>query len=123
MLHTCRVTPAIEIVPFCRGLIPTDWSTVTASQRPFNPTVRFHPRTVALAGHTDAYGSAAYNAILWVERTHSVGAYITASLKAMKMTMPKLVYLAFGESHPVAPNSSIAAAAGNRRVEVTFYPP
>jgi outer membrane protein OmpA-like peptidoglycan-associated protein len=52
-----------------------------------------------------------------------VGTYVTAALKNMKIPLPKIFYLAVGESHPVVPNSSIAIAAGNRRVEVTFYLP
>lgn len=123
MLQTRRVAPAIEIVPFADDSYPLR-SAATASQRPLGPIVRLHPSTVAPAGHTDVYASAASNAIPLVERTRSVRGYVTASLKTMEVTMPTLVYLALGESHPVAPNSSTTStsASGDRRVELLPAP-
>jgi outer membrane protein OmpA-like peptidoglycan-associated protein len=121
--YTYRVTAAIEIVPFAENSFALVGAPLQQSNALVRLIVRFHPAVVKLAGYTDAYGSFRYNAFLSGERSHSVGTYVTAALKNMKIPLPKIFYLAFGESHPVVPNSSIAIAAGNRRVEVTFYLP
>ncbi|ANX04504.1 OmpA family protein [Immundisolibacter cernigliae] len=77
--------------------------------------VQHHPNaTFEVAGHTDAVGSDAYNQSLSQRRAGSVSAYLVEKgVDASRMTA-----VGYGESQPVADNSTEAGRAENRRVEL-----
>jgi len=78
----------------------------------------FDKTTLNVAGHTDSVGSDQYNQSLSERRAASVGNYFTSHgvLAARVMTV------GYGESQPVASNSTEAGRAQNRRVELTLQP-
>jgi OOP family OmpA-OmpF porin len=71
-------------------------------------------RQVAVAGYTDSTGSASYNMRLSQRRAESVLQY----LKSQGLRSQNYAAQGFGAANPVAPNSSNAGRAKNRRVEV-----
>ena len=74
-----------------------------------NPDIR-----IEIAGHTDATGSAATNTRLSQARADAVRAYL-----ASKGVAPdRMVAKGYGPSQPVAPNTTPAGRAQNRRVEL-----
>jgi outer membrane protein OmpA-like peptidoglycan-associated protein len=74
-----------------------------------------HPdRQVLIEGHTDDIGSNSYNENLSRRRAESVA----AALAAMGVPQPRVTAVGYGESYPVASNSSDTNRALNRRVEV-----
>lgn len=79
--------------------------------------VKHHPNaTFEVAGHTDAVGSDRYNQNLSQRRANSVRAYLVEQgVDGSKMTA-----VGYGETQPVADNSTPAGRAENRRVELRF---
>ena len=71
-------------------------------------------RQVAVAGYTDSTGSASHNMRLSQRRAESVLQY----LKSQGLRSQNFAAQGFGASNPVAPNSTNAGRAKNRRVEV-----
>jgi OOP family OmpA-OmpF porin len=69
--------------------------------------------SVELAGYASSEGTAAHNMRLSKDRANSVKTYLVNSGVAAK----KLKVKAFGETHPVADNSTEAGRVLNRRVE------
>ena len=69
---------------------------------------------IAIAGHTDSQASDTYNADLSKRRAQAVMAWLTAK----GIAASRLTAQGFGESQPVADNSSAAGRALNRRVEI-----
>ncbi|MDB5984980.1 MAG: OmpA family protein [Nevskia sp.] len=73
---------------------------------------------VDVAGHTDWIGTDAYNQALSERRANAVQSYLTA-----KGVKPSSIQIhAYGESKPVAPNTTKAGRALNRRVELKTLP-
>lgn len=69
---------------------------------------------LTIEGHTDATGSDAHNLALSRKRAESVAAYLTAGgVEAVRLKTE-----GFGESKPVADNSTELGRAQNRRVEL-----
>lgn len=77
---------------------------------------RYPESRILIAGHTDATGKADYNQWLSEKRAESVKKY-AASLGIPAVRMQTEGY---GETRPVADNSTSAGMAKNRRVEVTI---
>jgi len=77
--------------------------------------VKHHPNaTFEVAGHTDAIGSETYNQSLSQRRASNVRAYLVQQgVEPSRMTA-----VGYGESQPVADNSTEAGRAENRRVEL-----
>jgi len=74
-----------------------------------------HPdRQVLIEGHTDDIGSNAYNENLSRRRAEAVA----HALSALGVPSPRVTAVGYGESYPVASNSSDTNRALNRRVEV-----
>lgn len=73
-------------------------------------------RRLSIEGHTDSSGSAAYNQRLSEDRAESV----RAALIREGVAPQRLVAAGFGESFPVASNSTAAGRQQNRRVEVVI---
>ena len=75
---------------------------------------RVTDRRIIVEGHTDSVGSAQYNEKLSHDRARSVAdALVDNGVQARRITTR-----GFGESHPVASNSSDEGRRKNRRVEV-----
>lgn len=77
--------------------------------------VKHHPNaTFEVAGHTDAVGSDIYNKRLSQQRADNVAAYLVdKGVEASRVTA-----VGYGESQPVADNSTASGRAENRRVEL-----
>ncbi len=78
----------------------------------------FDQTLIAIAGHTDSVGSAAHNQNLSLQRAESVATY----LKSKKIPAARIEVIGFGETMPVADNSTAEGRAQNRRVELTLVP-
>ncbi|MFT6386756.1 MAG: outer membrane protein OmpA-like peptidoglycan-associated protein [Cellvibrionaceae bacterium] len=78
----------------------------------------FNETRLQVAGHTDSSGEANYNQELSVRRANSVGDYF----QSQKVSASRLVTVGYGESRPIANNSSQAGRADNRRVELLIQP-
>ena len=73
------------------------------------------PAHLEIEGHTDASGSAAYNARLALRRAESVRRYLH---EHHRLPLHKINIITYGEERPVAPNDTIEGRAKNRRVVV-----
>ena len=69
---------------------------------------------VEIAGHTDSQGDAAYNQGLSQRRAEAVRSYLTSR----GVDNSRLSSAGYGESQPVADNSTSEGRAKNRRVEL-----
>ncbi|MCK5287233.1 MAG: OmpA family protein [Thermodesulfovibrionia bacterium] len=81
--------------------------------------LRQYPETlVRVEGHTDSIGSEAYNTDLSIRRAASV-----QSLLVQRGVPPsRIEAIGFGESNPIASNTSEAGRMRNRRVEIKIAP-
>jgi OmpA-OmpF porin, OOP family len=70
---------------------------------------------VEVQGHTDSVGSDKYNMGLSMRRANAVRDYL---MKKGGIPADRLTAVGFGESKPVAPNTTAAGRAQNRRVEL-----
>ena len=71
---------------------------------------------IKLEGHTDNNGSEEYNMQLSKNRVEAVKAYLVAN--GIEKDRVQIAY--FGESKPIADNSTPEGQAKNRRVEMTY---
>ncbi|WP_306717251.1 OmpA family protein [Burkholderia dolosa] len=73
-------------------------------------------QTVAIAGYTDSTGTAEHNQRLSERRAQAVAQYLREhGLRAQKFDVR-----GYGESNPVATNTTAAGRAKNRRVDITL---
>jgi outer membrane protein OmpA-like peptidoglycan-associated protein len=78
---------------------------------------KYEDTNILLEGHTDSTGSEEYNLDLSRLRAQSVANELsTSGVNASRFTI-----MGYGESQPVAENSSAEGRALNRRVEVAIY--
>lgn len=73
---------------------------------------------IQVAGHTDSTGSESYNQRLSQQRAQAVG----MELIKLKVQPERLEMIGYGESHPVASNSTETGRQQNRRVELYLVP-
>lgn len=78
----------------------------------------FQSTAIDIYGHTDSTGSDAYNQGLSERRAQSVADYLVAR----GVDRVRLATRGFGESQPIADNSTDAGRAANRRVELRIVP-
>lgn len=72
---------------------------------------------ILIEGHTDATGTDEHNMALSKQRAESVAAYlITAGVLPSRLTT-----MGYGETQPVADNSTAQGQQQNRRVEIAIY--
>lgn len=71
---------------------------------------------VTVEGHTDSDGSDAYNKMLSEQRAQSVVAYLA---DRQGIAMSRLTAIGYGESQPIADNSTPEGKAQNRRIAFT----
>lgn len=79
---------------------------------------KYNKTTIAVDGHTDSDGSNAYNQGLSERRASSVANYLNSKGVNGSRLSPR----GYGESSPVASNSTSAGKAQNRRVELRIVP-
>ena len=78
-----------------------------------------YPETrIMIAGHTDSDGAEAFNQDLSVRRAEAV----RNALVAQGVSAARVTTMGFGESQPVADNSTAAGKQLNRRVVITIVP-
>jgi outer membrane protein OmpA-like peptidoglycan-associated protein len=78
---------------------------------------KYEDTDILIEGHTDASGSDEHNMALSKQRAESVASYLTVSgVKGSRITT-----MGYGETQPIADNSTTAGMAQNRRVEVAIY--
>jgi outer membrane protein OmpA-like peptidoglycan-associated protein len=82
---------------------------IVAASLVANPDIK-----IEIAGHTDATGSAVTNTRLSQARADAVRTYLASKGVAPE----RMVAKGYGPSQPVAPNTSVAGRAQNRRVEL-----
>jgi outer membrane protein OmpA-like peptidoglycan-associated protein len=70
---------------------------------------------IAIEGHTDNTGSRAVNDRIGLERAESVERYL---YEECQIPLPKMDVISYGEDEPVAPNTTRAGRAQNRRVVI-----
>lgn len=84
----------------------------------FAQTLNKYPDTdLLIEGHADAQGSDDYNLKLSKQRADAVAAY----LKTVGVTNSRLDEKGYGESQPVADNSTETGRAKNRRVDIAVF--
>ncbi|KTG16939.1 MULTISPECIES: OmpA family protein [unclassified Guyparkeria] len=82
-------------------------------------SIQQYPNTVVrVEGHTDSTGSASYNQDLSVNRAQSVASYLAQS----GVSPSRVQAIGYGESRPIATNSTPQGRAQNRRVEILILP-
>jgi OOP family OmpA-OmpF porin len=80
------------------------------------PVLKANPGVaIAIDGHTDSRGDAAYNQQLSERRAESVRAYLVSQ----GVSADRLQARGFGETKPIAPNDTAANLRKNRRTELT----
>jgi peptidoglycan-associated lipoprotein len=70
---------------------------------------------ITIEGHTDSVGPTAVNERIGFERARSVEQYL---YEAHQIPLHKMEVISYGEGQPVAPNTTRAGRAQNRRVEI-----
>lgn len=83
-----------------------------------NTLNQFPDTRIQITGHTDNVGSDAANMQLSQQRANGVRSY----LASMGVAAQRMQAVGYGESRPVADNSSEYGRAQNRRVEITLIP-
>jgi len=78
----------------------------------------FDQTFVGVDGHTDSTGSDQYNLDLSNRRASSVASYLISE----QVMGQRLIVNGFGESRPIADNSTPSGRAQNRRVEIQISP-
>jgi OOP family OmpA-OmpF porin len=73
---------------------------------------------ILIAGHTDSDGSEAYNLQLSQKRADAVKAYL---IQNYAIDGANLTAKGFGESQPIADNTTAAGKQKNRRVELSLF--
>jgi|TARA_R110000765_G_scaffold350811_1_gene440818 outer membrane protein OmpA-like peptidoglycan-associated protein len=79
---------------------------------------RYEKSYVDVLGHTDSTGSDAYNQALSERRAESVANFLANS----GVQRARLATKGYGESQPIASNSTEEGRAANRRVEIKIVP-
>ncbi len=95
-------------------LRPDNFALLTKVQR----VIREFPEArIVVEGHTDSQGNESMNQSLSRRRAIAVREYILSNIA---MSADRITAVGYGESRPVAPNSTEAGRARNRRIEITL---
>lgn len=124
-LHGAKVTRVGEgiRITFDSGLLfDVDQSALnSAAQRNLSELAttlnKYEDTEVLIEGHTDADGSEEYNETLSMRRAQSVERYLVSQGVKPSRSTP----MGYGETQPVADNTSTDGKAANRRVEIAIY--
>lgn len=79
---------------------------------------KYNQTDVKVDGHTDNVGSDQYNLQLSIRRAESVGNY----LAGQGVGVARIQAYGYGETQPIASNSTDAGRQSNRRVEIQLVP-
>lgn len=77
---------------------------------------KYEDTNILIEGHTDSDGTDSHNQTLSERRAGSVSNY----LSQMNVATPRMSSVGYGETQPVADNSTVEGKAMNRRVEVAI---
>jgi outer membrane protein OmpA-like peptidoglycan-associated protein len=77
---------------------------------------KYEDTNILIEGHTDSDGSEEYNQTLSERRSTSVSAYLAKN----SVGSPRMTTIGYGETQPVADNSTSTGKQANRRVEVAI---
>lgn len=81
----------------------------------------FPNSTVVLSGHTDSVGTVEYNIKLGYNRATEVSRYVATWLRGKEVALRNPMEIrTYGETQPVAPNSTEEGRQRNRRVEIAI---
>ena len=80
--------------------------------------IEYEKTLVEVAGHTDDTGADTYNQALSERRAGSVASY----LQAQGVQPVRFLVVGYGETRPIASNSTEGGRSQNRRVEITLVP-
>ena len=115
------MNPENPLRVFCRDFFDVDSAVLSVAAR--NELDRFaqvmldYPKTAILVqGHTDSSGSEEYNQRLSEQRADSVKDFLQSS----GIGNGRMAAVGYGESRPVADNSSADGRQQNRRVEIAI---
>ncbi len=79
--------------------------------------IKYEDTDILIEGHTDSSGPDDYNMTLSKQRAESVSSFLVSKgVRSNRMTT-----VGYGETQPIADNSTAAGMAQNRRVEVAIY--
>ncbi|NLC70679.1 MAG: OmpA family protein, partial [Desulfuromonadaceae bacterium] len=90
----------------------------TELQRVSGVLNQYPQTTIQIAGHTDSTGSEAYNQQLSERRALAV----KNALAGYNVNPGRMTTVGYGESQPVADNTTEAGRQMNRRVQITIIP-
>lgn len=79
---------------------------------------KYNQTLINVFGHTDSTGSDSYNQALSQRRAFAVSNYLTSQ----GVNPQRLIAQGYGESRPIADNSTETGRAQNRRVEIQIVP-
>lgn len=79
---------------------------------------KYNQTLINVYGHTDSTGSDDYNQALSQRRANAVSQY----LASQGVNSQRMAAVGYGESRPIADNSTEAGRAQNRRVEIQIVP-
>jgi len=77
---------------------------------------KFQEKEVTIAGHTDSSGNAKLNKKLSQQRAD----FIRNVLVTKDVAENRITALGYGQSQPIAENTTRAGRQKNRRIEITF---
>jgi outer membrane protein OmpA-like peptidoglycan-associated protein len=77
---------------------------------------KYEDTNILIEGHTDSDGSEEYNLALSERRSHAV----TAFLAMNNVSSARITEIGYGETQPIADNSTAEGKQANRRVEVAI---
>lgn len=97
------------------NISPSFDNTLDAVARVMN---KYNKTFLSIDGHTDSTGDAAYNLSLSKLRAESVRNF----LQRQGVNGQRMYVTGFGETQPIASNSTAAGRAKNRRVEIQIVP-
>ena len=95
-------------------LTPTSRANIADLAKTLN---KYNDTDILIQGHTDSRGPEDYNQKLSEERAESVARYLTD----LNVARTRITTVGYGETMPVADNSTAEGRALNRRVEVAIY--
>lgn len=78
---------------------------------------KYPDTNVLIEGHTDSTGTAQYNQALSERRAKSVSDFCAG----LGVQSPRLSPVGYGETQPIAPNSTVEGRQQNRRVEIAIF--
>ncbi|MCK4856460.1 MAG: OmpA family protein [candidate division Zixibacteria bacterium] len=78
---------------------------------------KYDDTEILIEGHTDSDGPEEYNMDLSIRRANSVGNYFSVQ----QVSPVRFRLMGYGESQPIADNSTTVGKAANRRVEIAIF--